>query len=226
MPFSQAALDFLTENRLRNDREWYREHKADYECLVREPLRELAGALTPVMQRIDPLLVTDPGANGTLSRLYRDVRFSRDKSLYRDVIWCVFTRDRKLFPDSPGLVVEISPGGFRYGGGYYQTPPPIMAALRARVLRNDRLFLLADETLNGQSTFGLEGELYKRGRYPDQPAARRNWLERKGVAVLHNSRDFSLLFSPDLGERLSADFLLMQPVYELLLACSLEAERP
>lgn len=226
MPFSQKTLEFLAENRIRNSRSWYQEHRKEYEELVLRPFVEFVQKLGPAMLKIDPLMVTEPKVDRTISRIYRDTRFSRDKSLYREVMWCVFCRDRKADPFAPGFALELSPDGFRYGCGYWQTPPKVMEAVRTLILAGDGRFLKAQKALSKQMVFEMEGDCYKRSRYPGQPAEIRNWLERRGVSYMHNSRDFDLLFSEELPDRVAEGFGLLVPFYDFLMAADEYSKRP
>ena len=101
--FSRHTLDFLVELKARNDREWYMGHKPEYEKYVLKPFRALVSALAPAIRDIDPQIETDPAVGKTISRVYRDSRFSRDKSLYRDRVWITFERKIKENSDIPAL---------------------------------------------------------------------------------------------------------------------------
>ncbi len=226
MPISKETLDFLVENRFQNSREWFHAHKKTYEKLVLAPLVELVEQLAPTMWEIDPLLVTTPKVCKTISRVYRDTRFTKDKSLYREVMWIVFTRDKKQYASPCAFVMEFSPNGFRYGCGYWQAPPEVMSALREMILKNDPVFRAAKEAYEKQSIFCLEGELYKRSRFPEQPEELRDWLDRKTIGFLHNSKDFPLLFSDRLADLLRRDFQLLKPIYELFLKAEMLAHHP
>lgn len=221
MAISAKTLDFLAKNRLRNSRSWYLEHKGDYQEYVLAPLMELVQRLGPVAKQIDPILITEPKVDRTISRIYRDTRFSRDKSLYRDVMWCTFNRDKKAFHCPPCLFFEFSPDGFRYGCGYYRATTQTMDAIRQLILEKDPLFQKAYTAMNSQSVFQLEGESYKRSRFPSQPEHLKQWLDCKNIGYIHNSKDFGLLFSDSLWEALAEGFLLLAPFYQFL--CRAEA---
>ena len=213
MPITAKTLDFLVENRLQNSREWYAGHKAEFREAVLSPMVELTERLTPYVSEIDPLLITEPKVDKCISRVYRDTRFSRDKSLYRDVMWCVFMRDKKAYTCPPAFVLEFSPDGFRYGCGYYDAPAKTMEAIRGLILSDDKDFMAAQRAYESQSVFAMEGELYKRSRFLEEPPKKRQWLDRRGIAFMHNSKDFSLLFSEGLSERVGQDFMLLAPIY-------------
>lgn len=217
MPISVKTLDFLVENRLNNSRAWYQEHKEQYKELVLTPLIELVEQLAPTMREIDSRIIAEPRVDRSISRIYRDTRFSKDKSLYRDVMWIVFMRDKKIAYCPPGFFFEFSPSGFRYGCGYYYLPSDYMEAVRSLVLKHDRSFLRAQKVLREHPQFVLEGERYKRPHFPAASSEDREWLERKGLSVNCNSKDWALLFSEELAHTLAEGFQRLVPVYEFFL---------
>ncbi len=218
MPFSEKTLKFLFENRVVDSKTWFTEHRAEYDSLVIKPLRELVMALKPTMLEIDPLLICDPKVGRSISRIYRDTRFSNDKSIFRDVMWCVFIRDKKLYDGLPGFWFEFSPRGFRYGCGYYQASGASMDAIRTLILDDDKTFKAARRAFNKQSVFRIEDTKYKRSRYPDQPEEKREWLDQRSLCFIADSDDFDLLFSDALADKLAQDFRLLIPMYDFMMA--------
>ena len=107
MPISAKTLDFLFENKLNNSKEWYHAHKKEYTELVLRPLAELVVKLKPTMLELDPDLIVEPRVTRSISRIYRDTRFSKDKSLYRDNMWLIFIRDKKLY-EGPQMCIRDS----------------------------------------------------------------------------------------------------------------------
>lgn len=217
MPFSENTLDFLFENRVRDSREWFKEHKGQYEQLVLEPMRRLVTELTPVMMEIDPLMICEPKVGRSISRIYRDTRFSRDKSVFRDVMWCLFIRDKKLYEGLPGFFFEISPVGFRYGCGYYKASAASMNAMRELITGGDREFKKAMAAYEKQKVFKLIDERYKRSKYADRTESEREWLDQKSICLVAESGDLPLLFSQELSAKLAEDFRLLAPVYSFLM---------
>ncbi len=218
MPFSEESLKFLFENRVVDSKAWFLEHRDEYERLVLEPMRELVKALEPAILSIDPLLICEPKVGRSISRIYRDTRFSHDKSIFRDVMWCVFIRDKKLYNGLPGFWFEFSPRIIRYGCGYYQASPESMEAMRELIIADDKTFKAAQKALKNQSVFRLDGEKYKRSRHPEQPEEKREWLDRRDIGFITESEDFDLLFSDALADKLAADFKLLVPMYEFMMA--------
>ena len=87
--FSWEALDFLRQLRRNNRRLWFEKHKTIYEEKVRQPMVKLVQALNLDLRGFAPEMVTDP--KRAIYRIYRDVRFSPDKSPYKTHIAALFT---------------------------------------------------------------------------------------------------------------------------------------
>lgn len=218
MPLSEKTVNFLFENRVVDSKTWFTEHRADYDSLVLEPMRELVTSLAPTMLSIDPQLICEPKVGRSISRIYRDTRFSNDKSTFRDVMWCVFLRDKKLYEGPPGFWFEFSPRGFRYGCGYYQASSNSMEAMRSLIINDDKSFNAAQKAFKNQSVFHMEDTKYKRSRYPDQPEEKREWLDQKSLCFIADGTDFDLLFSDGFADKLAQDFKLLTPMYDFMMA--------
>ena len=179
-------------------------------------MRELVIKLTPEMLKIDNNFITAPRVDRTISRIYRDVRFSKDHSLYRDNCWFVFMRDKKLYMGLPAFYFDMSPSGFSYGMGYYQASPASMASIREIILNRDESFTLALKAYQGQDIFVMYGDSYKKTRYPDEPEHLREWLDKKSVSFNHDSEDFDLLFSDKLANVMLEGYKTLAPIYDFL----------
>lgn len=223
--FSKKTFDFLSENRLRNSKEWFDGHRGEFDAFVMDPFKELVRELAPEMLAIDAQLIVEPRVDRTISRIRRDTRFSKDKSLYRDVMWCCFVRDKKIWGGPPGFVMELSPRGWRYGCGYYATDPRTMESARELILQGNPAFLSALSCYEKQDVFMLEGDAYKRSKFPSQPERLRSWLDRKTFWVVRNSDDWDLLCSDRLAQTLVRDFKLIKPVYEFFWAAENSKKR-
>ena len=99
--FTQDAISFLLSIRWNNTQSFFEENRALYERSVKQPLRELAEALAPVMLQIDPQI--DPRPGRVCSRIRRDTRFTRDKSPYRDYVWLSWRYAGETRSESFGL---------------------------------------------------------------------------------------------------------------------------
>lgn len=220
--FSPKTLDFLFENRLQDSRAWFEAHKVDYRRHVLEPLRQLVEALTPSMLEIDARLTTEPKVDKTICRIWRDTRYSHDKSLYRDTMWIIFKRGKMHGTQVPGLYFEVSEQGFSYGAGFYHASTGYMNTLRRMVLAGTPAFTKADQVYRSQQIYQMNGVCFKRPRFTDQPQTLRLWLERRNIGFYADSHDYELLFSDQLADKLIADFRLLAPIYHFLLEAAIE----
>lgn len=221
--FSPQTFDFLFENRLENSKEWFHEHKNIYNEQVLRPLTELCVAMTPTIEAMDEKIVTIPKINKVLSRIYRDTRFTKDKSLFRESIWLSFKRDKKECPHYPEFFVVLTPQQFFYGCGYYWTQPETMRQIREMIEKNDPAFQKAFKAYQEQSVFTVDGDSYKRSKYPTYPEEKRAWLDKKTICFTRYSTDFSLVFSDKLAGTLCEDLVLMKPVYDFLILAEQKA---
>ena len=222
--FRPQALDFLIENRIQNSKAWFEEHRQTYDEQVLAPMRELVSALTPAMLEIDPQFTVAPQINKTIARIYRDTRFSRDKSLFRDELWITFMRNKRFWEGLPGYYFAFGPDGLFVGVGYYEASAESMSCFREMVLRREKTFetmCRAYEDL--KEDFQLTADRYKRSRYPAEPPERRFWLDLKNINFERKSTDYNLFFSPRLADALTADFRRLRPMYDFI--CEMEARR-
>ncbi len=215
--FSQNTLDFLFQNRLNNSKEWFLDHKSEYNEHVLSPLTELAISLAPTISAIDEQIITEPKVDKTISRIYRDTRFSKDKMLYREEIWLSFRRNKKTFPQYPEFFFVVMPNEFIYGCGYYAATADVMEVIRGLILAKDPMFLKAQKSYESEPEFILEGDVYKKSKYPEQPENIRALLDRKSICFMVKSKDFSELFSDTLPEKIKTTFQKMDPIYRFFV---------
>src|SRR5262245_21512567 len=126
--FTPHTLKFLNALKRNNDREWFRARKDDYERHVREPMLTVIAQLAQDFQRFAPELVASPKAS--LYRIYRDTRFSADKSPLKTHAAAVFPWRGLARHEGAGLYFEIAPGWVWAGGGMYAPPPPQLLRVR------------------------------------------------------------------------------------------------
>lgn len=213
--FTKDALAFLFENRMRNDKAWYDSHKDVYKKHVYNPAIELITELAPTMREIDGSIITIPSK--LISRVRRDTRFTKDKTLYRDNVWIVFLRDKSQMSTSPCFWFELGQRGSSYGVGYYKAEAASMANMREMIIKGHPAFLKALKCYESQNEFVLGGEMYKRSKYPDQPENLKSWLDRKNIFFECVQTDFDFAFSKDLPEKLKKGFVSLEPIYDFLL---------
>ena len=224
MRLSPESLDFLFENKIKDSKAWYQDHKEDYKRLVSEPFREFIMNMQPYIEKIDANLSCNPKR---ISRIYRDTRFTKDKSIFRDHVWYGFRHSDELYGGLPCYFFEFSPEGIMYGCGYYKADTQSIEAIRSLVQNHDRTFINMKKTLRKHPELMLYGEPYKRNHFPDAPAEDQPWLNIRDFCIIASSTEFDLLFSEtqELAAQIGKRFIEMKPVYDFLMKAESKIER-
>jgi uncharacterized protein (TIGR02453 family) len=172
-PFTKKTLSFLRALKRNNDREWFKARKADYETHVRAPMIDLLGRLAADFRSFAPELVSDPRVS--LYRIYRDTRFSEDKTPLKTHAAAHFPHRALGKAGGGGLYLEVAPTWVWIGGGLYMPETHELSAIRAHIATSHRALRRIVESRTFVSTVGeLHGEQLTRvpRGYPrDHPAA-------------------------------------------------------
>ncbi len=212
--FSRKAFAFFRDLARNNDKTWFTKHRAIYDEHVLQPLRDLVTDVADFMLGIDLSFEVAPAVGKTISRIFRDTRFSKDKSPFHDCAWIVFKRsDRNWARYTPAYFLEIGPKSYRYGLGFYDAAPDLMARFRQQIDEDPQSFLKAVEWFAKQDIFTLEGERYKRPIGRDKPEPIRTWYGYKSFYLTSNRTIDDAILSPGFAERLMDHFGLAAPLY-------------
>jgi uncharacterized protein (TIGR02453 family) len=131
--FDDDALAFLRDLKRHNDRTWFNEHKERYERSLRQPFLDFISDAGPELRTISPNLVADPRpSGGSLFRIHRDVRFSKDKSPYKTHAGAHFQLGGKGVP-GPGYYLHLEPAECFVAGGMWMPEPEVLQAIRQRI---------------------------------------------------------------------------------------------
>jgi uncharacterized protein (TIGR02453 family) len=132
--FPPEALQFFRDLRNNNNRDWFQPRKAHFEDQVKRPMRELVEALNGALSGFAPEYVTDP--DKAVYRIYRDTRFSPDKTPYKDHIAASFHRRGPVAQGESGFYVAVSDKEAAIGGGVYTPGPETLLAVRQHIAGN------------------------------------------------------------------------------------------
>jgi uncharacterized protein (TIGR02453 family) len=213
--FTKKTLPFLKNLAKNNDKAWFEAHRQDYIDHVRTPLRLLVDALAPAMLKIDPGFDVDP-RGVAVSRIHKDVRFSKDKSPYRVRQWIAFRHRREDWQTHPTFYMGIGPDCCRYGMGFYQATPAQMKAIRARISARQSVFLGAMKAMT-KAGFEIQGDAYARPKIPEGlPVEIQEWHKRKTVYFIKELPVDEVFFSSALVKRLKTGFQAAAPLYRFL----------
>ena len=212
--FSPRAEEFFMAIAFNNNTTFFHENHDWYDEAVRRPLKELAASLAPVIEKIDPNLERRP--ERVVSRINRDVRFSKDKSPYRDYMWLSFRAPRETQSLSLCFYFEISASGASCGMGVYDENRPLMNGLRRRLIADPAPFLEIARPLDER--FSLHANLFRRRKAPDDlPDEAKSWFLTRSF-FYERPLDGALIESPRLAEETGAAFKALSPLYRYLSA--------
>ncbi|MEW6182629.1 MAG: DUF2461 domain-containing protein [Bacillota bacterium] len=214
--FLPETAEFLNDLRANNNKPWFEAHRQDYQEYLIRPLQDLVADLGGFMYAIDPLFELTPAVNKTISRIYRDTRFSRDKSPYKSAMWITFKRPGKDWKDAPAYFLEISPESYRYGMGFYGASKETMDGLRKVIDEQPDRLEKATDFYPKQQEFVIEGETYKKAPGEDKPEHIMLWYRRKNLYLVCNREIDDRFFHKNLVEDLTRGFNLLAPLYRFL----------
>lgn len=211
--YNDETFEFFMAIRFNNNADFFHSNRDWYLRGVREPSLALAEALSETVEAIDASLERRP--NRVVSRINRDIRFSNDKSPYRDYIWLSFRRPKDERVNSAELYFDLSATGGSFGMGYYRATKPLMNALRRRMVTEpDRVAELMTPVL---SEFTLSTDNYRRMAVPEElPDILRPLYPTRGFYFSKPLNDFALLKSPALAEEIARGYRLLTPMHQYL----------
>ena len=172
--FTQATFTFLDELAANNNRAWFEENKPRYEALVREPAMEFISAMGPALEKFAPHFHADPRKiGGSLMRVYRDTRFSRDKTPYKTNIGIQFRHALGKDVHAPGFYVHIATDECFFGAGCWHPDPDTLGKIRDLIAANPKKWLAARDNKKFVTDWALSGDSLTRpprGYAIDHPA--------------------------------------------------------
>jgi uncharacterized protein (TIGR02453 family) len=159
--FSPEALTFLRALKRNNDRDWFKARKEQYETLLRAPMIAIIERLAEDFRAFAPDIVATPKAS--LYRIYRDTRFSENKTPLKTHVAAVFPSRGLPKHQGAGLYFHVAPDGVWVGGGMYAPDTSQLQAEREHIAANVKRLRAIVESAGFRRTIGtLEGEQLQR----------------------------------------------------------------
>jgi uncharacterized protein (TIGR02453 family) len=213
--FSPEALTFLRALKRNNRREWFQPRKEKYETLIKLPMMELVNGLNGEFARFAPDYITAPEKAGY--RIYRDTRFSPDKTPYKTHIAAIFPRYTAVKREGAVFYLHFTEKELLAFAGVYSPDRDELLAYRAVIQEHYQELeeILRDKTLR-RTTGGLQGTQLTRmpkGFPIDHPAES---LLRQKQWYLECVLDVKLVTSSKLMPELAKRFEVMAPLVEFL----------
>ena len=217
--FTPDALRFLRGLKRHNEKPWFEAHRTDYEVYVRDPMRALIEEMDVRLARVAPEITGHP--RRSMFRIYRDIRFSSDKSPYKTHAACWFHHrdaDRRVGSEAEGggagFYFHVEPGTSYVGGGMWMPPRPVLGRIRDAIADDPKGFdrlVRAPRLARRFGSLSDEAVLKRMPRgYPDDhPAAR--WLRYQSF-VMGRELTEAQVTSPKLPALLERDFTRLLPL--------------
>lgn len=209
------VLWLLAENRFRNSKDFYEEHKEEIKKGVIIPLQQIGAILSDDMIKLDDKMNLIPSK--MTSRIRRDTRFSKDKTLYREHAWVWFRRPKSSWENTPCMWFEVTPEGYDYGIGYYCTTPTLMQAYRDEILEHPQTFRKAVKSAE-KAGFYCYGDSYKKDKPGDVPQDLRKYYQLKNMTFWKQKSDISILASDKIIGELRENYRALHPMYNFLIS--------
>lgn len=217
--FPKRTVSFLRELKRNNDREWFAAHRGEYEEAVMAPARAFVTAMGGRLRRLSPGIRYSPGANGSIFRIYRDTRFSPDKTPFKTNLGIYFWEGAGPRLESSGFYFHVEPPVLLLGGGMYVFSKPFLARYRRAVADLEfgpELAAIAGRIAR-RPGFTINGSVYKRvppGHDPAPQAA--PLLLHNGLYAGWEGRIPAELHSPALVDYCLEKFKAMLPLHQWL----------
>lgn len=212
--FSRETLNFFNDILLNNNKTWFEENRERYKKTVQLPFIELGHALAEPMSKIDPGFELRP--EKIISRINRDVRFSRDKSPYRSNVWISYKRPQKEWMEAPAFFFELTPDSYRYGMGFYEAGKNTMDLFRKEIDERADEFAKIASSVRKRGIFSVEGEAYKRKIENSLPESLQEWYQKKNLYLMRTCDIGDEIFSGEIASILTAGFRSLEELYNFL----------
>ncbi|NOR51878.1 MAG: TIGR02453 family protein [Gammaproteobacteria bacterium] len=161
--FPKDCIPFLKDLRAHNERDWFNENKGRYESTVREPALKFIEEMGPKLMKVSPHFRAIPKkVGGSLMRVYRDIRFSKDKTPFKTNIGIQFRHELGKDVHAPGFYLHIEPGDCFLGVGLWRPDSKQLIKIRDFIIDNPNAWQQALAYLPFKSNFELVGASLKR----------------------------------------------------------------
>ena len=146
--FDEETFAFLDDLAHHNDRTWFKENKERYDRAVKEPFLQFIADAGPALHKLSRNLVADPSpTGGSMFRIHRDIRFSKDKRPYKTYAGAHFQLGGKGV-HGPGYYLHLQPGGSFIAGGMWMPEPEVLHRVRERIAARPSDWRRVRETLD------------------------------------------------------------------------------
>ena len=210
-------FDFLRQLEENNNRDWFQANKKRYQTQVRDPMLQLISDFAAPLKKISRHFIADPRpAGGSLFRIYRDTRFSKNKTPYKTNVAVQFRHKKGKDVHAPGFYLSLEPGQVYGGTGIWHPDSTALKAIREVIVARPRAWKKAIGGAEFNDTFELGGESLKRGPKgfdPEHPLIED--LKRKDFVAMTRFEESDVL-RDDFVDRFAATCRVGAPMTRFL----------
>ena len=211
---------FLRELRENNNREWFADNKPRLREAVQLPMIDFIETMAPWLAKHAPAFVADTRLNGgSLFRIYRDTRFSADKTPYKTNVGCHFRHRAGKDAHAPGFYVHIAPDEVFFGGGIWTPPTPVLNRIRDAIVEDPGHWQAIQRApAFGEVLGGLSAaeSLKKAPRgYPDDHPCLED-LKRKSLYAAASCTEAQVC-AADFPDRVAETFAALSPLLQFMV---------
>lgn len=211
--FTAQTLEYFLSISFDNTKSHFEDLRACYQEHVKTPLYALYEEVFPAVLDIDQNICVKRAR--CVSGAYNDARFSRSDPV-KTYMYLHFCAETGRESDIPGFFMDASYDGYRYGLQLYHRTTQGMTKLRDFALENEKRFSGIIRNIAQRGEFTLEGEFYKKDRYPSVSPAVKDWLNRKSWWLGRTNPPEETFFSPSLAAQLGEGFRSLQDLYRFM----------
>lgn len=219
--FPEAGVQFLRDLAENNEKSWFEANKQTYLDAVQQPAKSLVATLGECLQAEFPPTSYDTRTNGgSLMRIYRDTRFSADKTPYKTNVAMMFTPDGYKRMEAPAFGLQLTLQQVELVAGMFSFTKPQLERYREAVADevSGQLLIAAVQRVESSGAYPLGGQELKRvPRGYDNDHPRAEWLKFKGLHVYSPAIALEVVYSAALVDTVMAHFRNMAPVWQWLM---------
>ena len=162
--FPGDLFRFLQDLAKNNNRDWFNANKDRYVESIVEPVQSFINAMRPRLEKISPYYIADSRRNGgSMFRIYRDTRFSKNKDPYKEKVGCQFRHEAGKDAHAAGFYVHLANDQIFFGGGVWAPPNDVLTKLRDAIVENPACWRRITRNKSFLANFdGVRGDGLKR----------------------------------------------------------------
>ncbi len=224
--FPKECVTFFRSLQKNNSREWFASHKEDFENYVLSPARDFVVVLGRELEKFSPNIQAIPQIDKSIFRIYRDVRFSRDKSPYKTHLGLWFWEGDGKRMECSGYYFHLEPPNLMLGTGIYMFPGPLLVKYRnALVSEKQGPALAAIMKKISREGYNPGGKYYKKvPRGFDPRHKMKEMLLYNGLYAGRETKIPPEFFTPRIVDYCRDHYKKMKPLHDWLLALTHDSD--